>query len=59
MITLIRMLRIKAKSVKYKLAFWQFIDRFMDELDQNTGGLEDALMSALAWIIQNENDGQS
>ena len=59
MITLIRMFQLKAKSVKFKLAFWKFIDRFMDGLEQDADGLEDALTSALSWLIQNEQEKPS
>lgn len=56
MITLFRWYLMKTKEIKWKLAFWQFIDQQANELLKNPGEIEEKFVSALAEIIHNENN---
>ncbi|MBD5551978.1 MAG: hypothetical protein HDQ96_12535 [Lachnospiraceae bacterium] len=55
MITLFRMLRLLQLKTKWKLAFWQFIDRQAMELIKNPEELEKKFISEIAKIIHEDN----
>ena len=55
MITVLRLYLMKTKEMKWKLAFWQFIDKQAKELLKNPEEIEKKFVSALAEIIHNEN----
>lgn len=57
MITLFRWWLYKAKEIKWKFAFWQFVDRQLAELIKNPAELEKQLMDSLAKIIHETNKG--
>lgn len=48
MITLIRWYILKAKSIKYKLAFWQFVDKIVKETEKDPEYLAKLLMPIIA-----------
>lgn len=54
MITLIRWYIMKTKEIKWKLAFWQFVDKQATELIKNPEELEKKIMPYLAEIIHSE-----
>ena len=58
MITLIRWYIMKTKEVKYKLAFWQFIDKQATELIKNPEQLEKKIMPYLAEVIHSSVQSQ-
>lgn len=51
MITLIRWYMIKSKEIKYKLALWQFVDRFFIEVSKNTEEIEQKLLDSIVKMI--------
>lgn len=51
MITLIRWYMIKSKEIKYKLALWQFVDRFFIEVSKNTEEIEQKLFDSIVKMI--------
>ena len=55
MITLFRMIRLWQLRTKWRLAFWQVIDKQSTELLKNPEDIEKKFVSALAEIIHNEN----
>lgn len=55
MITLFRWYLYKTKEIKWKLAFWQFVDQQATELLKNPEEIEKKFVSALAEIIHNSN----
>ena len=55
MITLFRWYLYKTKEIKWKLAFWQFIDQQATELLKNPEEIEKKFVSALAQIIHDSN----
>ena len=55
MITLFRWYLMKTKEIKWKLAFWQFIDQQATELLKNPEEIEKKFISALAQIIHDSN----
>ena len=59
MITLFRWYLMKTKEIKWKLAFWQFIDQQAKELLKNPEETEKKFVSALADIIHNENNKET
>ena len=59
MITLFRWYLMKTKEIKWKLAFWQFIDQQATELLKNPEDVEKKFISALAEIIHNENNKET
>lgn len=59
MITLIRAIRLWQLRTKYKLAFWQFVDKQATELMKNPEQLEKKIMPYLAEVIQNSRPHQS
>ncbi|MCM1325113.1 MAG: hypothetical protein NC094_10290 [Bacteroidales bacterium] len=48
MITLLRWVLLKQKEIKWKLAFWQFVDKQITELIKNPEDFEKKVMEALA-----------
>lgn len=54
MITLLRWVLLKQKEIKWKLAFWQFVDKQAKELMKNHEEIEKKFVGALAEIIHNE-----
>lgn len=59
MITLIRWYLMKTKEIKWKLAFWQFIDKQANELLKNPEEIEKKFVSTLAEIIHNSNQSDT
>lgn len=55
MITIFRLILLKQKEIKYKLAFWQFVDKYMKEITKNPEELEKKIISSLAEIIHDSN----
>ena len=55
MITLFRAIRLWQLRTKWRLAFWQFVDKQAKELLKNPEEIEKKFVSALAEIIHNEN----
>ena len=51
MITLVRWYIMKTKEIKWKLAFWQFVDKQATELMKNPEQLEKKIMPYLAEVI--------
>ena len=58
MITLVRWYIMKTKEIKWKLAFWQFIDKQATELMKNTEQLEKKIMPYLAEVIHSSVQSQ-
>ncbi len=56
MITLFRWVLLKQKEIKWRLAFWQFIDKQLMEIIKNPEGIEKKIMPYLAEIIHNSNN---
>ncbi len=54
MITLIRYWMYKSKEIKWKLAFWQFIDKQLMEIVKNPEEIEKKIMPYLAELIHND-----
>lgn len=59
MITLLRWILLKQKEIKWKLAFWQFVDKQTKELMKNPEELEKKFVGALAEIIHSENQKEN
>ena len=59
MITLIRWYIMKTKEIKYKLAFWQFVDKTVKEIQKDPEWLAKNVMSELAKIIHESNQKES
>ena len=59
MITLFRMIRLWQLRTKWRLAFWQFVDKQASELLKNPEEIEKKFVSALAEIIHNENNKET
>lgn len=55
MITLFRMVRLFQLKIKWKLAFWQFVNKQAMELIKNPDELEKKIMDSLAQIIHEAN----
>lgn len=55
MITLFRWLLLKQKEIKWKLAFWQFIDKQAVELIKNPEELEKKFVNSLTKLIHETN----
>lgn len=51
MITLYRLIRLYQLKVKYRLAFWQFVDSQIKDLIENPEALEKKLLPYLAEVI--------
>ena len=58
MITLIRWYIMKTKEIKWKLAFWQFVDKQATELMKNQEQLEKKMMPYLAEVIHSSVQSQ-
>ena len=58
MITLIRWYIMKTKEIKWKLAFWQFVDKQATELMKNPEQLEKKMMPYLAEVIHSSVQSQ-
>lgn len=56
MITLFRWVLLKQKEIKFKLAFYQLIDKYVTEIIKNPEELEKKILPYLAEIIHNTND---
>lgn len=56
MITLIRWILLKQKEIKWKLAFYQFIDKQIKEFAKNPKELEKKLMPYLADLISSSSE---
>lgn len=54
MITLIRWILLKQKEIKYKLAFWQFIDKVVKETEKDPEYLAKLLMPIIAQNAYNK-----
>lgn len=48
MITLIRWIILKQKEIKYKLAFWQFVDKTIKEIEKDPEYLTKLLIPIIA-----------
>ena len=59
MITLIRWYIMKTKEIKYKLAFWQFVDKVVKEIQKDPEWLAKNVMPELAKIIHESNQKES
>lgn len=51
MITLFRWILLKQKEIKWKLAFWQFVDKQAMELIKNPEELEKKIVDSFAKLI--------
>ena len=51
MITLFRLYMIKAKEIKYKLAFWKFVDKTIAELAKHPEELEKKLIDSVVRLV--------
>lgn len=58
MITLFRWYIMKTKEIKWKLAFWQFVDKQATELMKNPEQLEKKIMPYLAEVIHSSAQAQ-
>lgn len=56
MITLFRWVLLKQKEIKWKLAFWQFVDKQAMELIKNPETLEKKFVDSLAKLIHEANN---
>ncbi len=56
MITLFRWVLLKQKEIKYKLAFWQFVDKQLMEIVKNPKEIEKKIMPYLAEMISKSNN---
>lgn len=60
MITLFRLYMIKAKEIKYKLAFWKIVDNVIAELAKHPDELEKKLTdSVIRLIVGNKADSET
>lgn len=55
MITLFRWILLKQKEIKWKLAFWQFVDKQAMELIKNPEEMEKKIVDSLARLIHESN----
>ena len=55
MITLFRLYMIKAKEIKYRLAFWNIVDGVIKELAKHPEELEKKLMDSVVRLIVGNN----
>lgn len=56
MITLFRWFLYKTKEVKWKLAFWQFVDKQAMELIKNPEEIEKKFVDSIAKLICETNN---
>ena len=59
MITLIRWYIMKTKEVKYKLAFWQFVDMTVKETQKDPEYLAKLLMPLIAQNAYNKSQNEN
>lgn len=59
MITLFRAIRLWQLRTKWKLAFWQFIDKQAMELIKNPEEIEKKIVDSLAQLIHESNEAKS
>lgn len=60
MITLFRLYMIKAKEIKYKLAFWNIVDNIIAELAKHPEEFEKKLTdSVVRLVIGNKDNNQT
>ena len=57
MITLFRLYMIKAKEIKYKLAFWKIVDKTIAELAKHPEELEKKLIDSVVRLIVGDKTG--
>ena len=55
MITLFRLYMIKAKEIKYRLAFWNIVDRVIKELAKHPEEIEKKLTDSVVRLIVGNN----
>ena len=55
MITLIRWFQLKKKEIYIKLAFYSFIEQYVNEIVNNKEDIEKKLIHEIAEIIHNQN----
>lgn len=51
MITLFRLYMIKAKEIKYKLAFWKIVDNVIEELAKHPEEFEKKLTDSVVRLV--------
>lgn len=59
MITLVRWVLLKQKEIKYKLAFWQLVEKYLEEITKNPEELEKKIVRSLAELIHESNKANS
>lgn len=59
MITLFRWILLKQKEIKWKLAFWQFVDKQAMELIKNPAELEKKFVDSFAKLIHEANTNKT
>lgn len=57
MITLLRLYMIKAKEIKYKLAFWKIVDNTIAELAKHPEEFEKKLTDSVVRLIVGDKTG--
>ena len=57
MITLFRLYMIKAKEIKYRLAFWNIVDGVIKELAKHPEEIEKKLTDSVVRLIVGNNTG--
>ena len=55
MITLFRLYMIKAKEIKYRLTFWNVVDRVIKELAKHPEEIEKKLTDSVVRLIVGNN----
>lgn len=55
MITLFRWFTYKSKEVKWKLAFWQFVDKELKDFIKNPEDVEKKFIDSLTKLIHESN----
>lgn len=56
MITLYRIIKLWQLKTKWKLAFWQYVDKQATDLIKNPEDFEKKIMSSLAELIHKSNN---
>lgn len=59
MITLFRYFRLQQLKIKWRLAFWQFVDKQAMELIKNPEELEKKFVDSLAKLIHEANTNKT
>ena len=57
MITLVRLYMIKAKEIKYKVAFWKIVDNTIAELAKHPEEFEKKLTDSVVRLIVGDKTG--